>query len=450
MRITTLIYLVCMVTLGYYHSSAQGIITTIAGNGVTQYIGDGWPATSYSLASPAGVCADKQGNVYSCDNVEPRIRKIDKYDTLFTIAGTGTPGYTGDGGMAAFATFGSPACMVIDTAGNLFITDQYNKVIRKINRTTNIVTTVCGSGGGGFGGDGGPATAANLEQPEGVWVDKQGNIYVVDKANQRVRKVDALTGIINTIAGNGTNGYSGDGGLAVNTRLSFPRGVCTDDAGNVFIADYGNNRIRRIDNTTGIITTIAGTGAAGYTGDGGPATAATLVSPYGLYWSSQGRLYIADYGNNVVRAISADGTIRTVAGSGLYGFSGDGGPALSATFQGPKAVYVDDSEYLYIADSENSAIRKVTPSFNKATNITTPDILNVYPNPANNILTISCNIQLTDATAALYNMLGHEVYHTIINGYLSHINITSLPVGIYILQVRSGVSVSNKKIEIRR
>jgi len=448
MRITTLIYLVCLFTLGYYQGNAQGVITTIAGNGVTQYIGDGWPATSYSLASPAGVCADKEGNVYSCDNVEPRIRKIDKFDTLFTIAGTGTPGYSGDGGIAAIATFGSPACIVIDTVGNLFITDQYNKVIRKINRTTNIVTTVCGSGGGGFGGDGGPATAANLEQPEGVWVDKLGNIYVVDKGNQRVRKVDALTGNINTIAGNGTNGYSGDGGLAVNTRLSFPRGVCTDDAGNVYIADYGNNRIRKVDQSTGIITTIAGTGVAGYSGDGGPATAATLVSPYGLYWSSQGRLYIADYGNNVVRAISADGSIRTVAGSGLYGFSGDGGSAL--TFQGPKAVYVDDSEYLYIADSENSAIRKVTPSFNKATDIITPDLLNVYPNPANNTLTLSCSKQLSYSTIAICDMLGREVYRTVLDGYNSHIDIANLPVGVYILQVRSGVSVSNKKIEVRR
>lgn len=449
MRMYQLVGLFCLFILGYHYSYAQGVITTIAGNGVTQYIGDGWPATSYSLASPAGVCADKAGNVYSCDNVEPRIRKIDKYDTLFTIAGTGTPGYTGDGGMAAFATFGSPASMAIDTSGNLFITDQYNKVIRKINRTTNIVTTVCGSGGGGFGGDAGPATAANLEQPEGVWVDKQGNIYVVDKGNQRVRKVDVLTGIISTVAGNGTNGYSGDGGLAVNTRLSFPRGVCSDDAGNVYIADYGNNRIRKVEHTTGIITTIAGTGAAGYTGDGGPATAATLVSPYGLYWSSQGRLYIADYGNNVVRAISADGTIRTVAGSGLYGFSGDGGSALSATFQGPKAVYVDDSEYLYIADSENSAIRKVTPSFNKASNILYAYTLNIYPNPTNDILNITSSTPLTNAAITIHDILGKAVLNTVFNGTQSQLNVGQLSSGIYILQLRSGASVVNHKLEIR-
>ena len=220
-----------------------------------------------------------------------------------------------------------------------------------MNSTTGIITTIAGNGIAGYSGDGGLATNAELNNPYGVAVDSNGNIYIADTNNNRIRKVNSTTGIITTIAGNGTAGYSGDGGLATNAELYYPYGVAVDSNGNIYIADTYNNRIRKVNSTTGIITTIAGNGTAGYSGDGGPATNAQLNYPYGVAVDSSGNIYIADTDNNRIRKVnSTTGIITTIAGNGNPGYSGDGGPATNAELYDPSGVAVDSNGNIYIAD----------------------------------------------------------------------------------------------------
>jgi streptogramin lyase len=207
------------------------------------------------------------------------------------------------------------------------IADRSNQRIRRVDAVTGVITTVAGNGASGFSGDGGPATAANLSGPFGVAVDAAGNVLIADQNNARIRRVDAVTGVITTVAGNGAGGFSGDGGPATAASLSNPVGVAVDAAGNVLIADRSNQRIRRVDAVTGVITTAAGNGASGFSGDGGPATAASLSSPWGVAVDAAGNVLIADQSNSRIRRVDAvTGVITTVAGNGTFGFSGDGGP----------------------------------------------------------------------------------------------------------------------------
>lgn len=427
-------------------SFSQGTITTIAGNGVTQYIGDGWPATSYSLAQPAGLCMDKSGDIYEADYAESRIRRLDTHDTLFTYAGVGAPGYTGDGGPASVATFANPTGVAMDTAGNLYITEEYNHIVRKITRATGIVSTICGTGTAGYAGDGGPAITAQLNQPAGLCLDRTGNIYIADKNNNRIRKIDALTGTIISYAGIGSAGYSGDGGPANTTKLAYPMSVCADSADNIYIADNANHRIRRVDATTGIITTVTGLGGQAYTGDEGQAIYARISEPNYVHMSKRGNLYISDYGNNVIRVITPDGIIHTVAGSGLFGYSGDGGPALSATFQRPSGICTDNQENLYIADGENSAIRKVTPVYTGFGNTPSVSSTYIYPNPANSTLYIS------GTTSKIHVKITNALGLTIFENNDLHgdtIDLTAFANGLYIVSIQSGTEIKIKKLIIQ-
>ena len=267
--------LLCLCIVSINSIKAQGVINTIAGNGITQYIGDGWPADSFSLALPKSICIDKRGKVYVADYADSRIRTV-YYDTLKTIAGVDSAGDAGDGGLADTATLRNPDGVCLDTAGNIYITEWYNDLIRKIDVNTGIISTICGIGGGGFGGDGGPADSALLSSPGGACTDRAGNIYIPDYYNQRIRKVTVSIRDISTIAGTGANGYAGDSGLAVNAHLSYPNSVCTDTSGNVYFSEVGNNTVRKIDVATGIITTVAGKGTQGYSGDGHLAVNAQL------------------------------------------------------------------------------------------------------------------------------------------------------------------------------
>jgi hypothetical protein len=337
--------------------STTGIISTVAGDGTYGYGGDGGPATATSLANPHGVAVDGSGNLYIADSDNQRIRKVDNTGTITTVAGNGAYSYGGDGGPATGASLYLPTGVTLDATGNVYIADQGNNRIRKVDAGTGIITTVAGNGNYGYSGDGGPATAASLAAPAGVAVDAAGNIYIADQGNNRVRKVDAITGIITTVAGNGSNGFSGDGGPAIAASLSFPTGVALD-AGNFYIADQGNNRIRRVNVVTGIISTVAGNGSYGFSGDGGPATAAMLAGPYGVA-TGGGNIFIADSGNQRVRRVDSGGSITTVAGDGNFGFSGDGGPATSASLANPTGVTVDPDGNFLIADQANQRIRKV-------------------------------------------------------------------------------------------
>src|SRR2546426_5446372 len=246
--------------------------------------------------------------------------------TITLVAGTGTAGFSGDGGPALAARVNLPRAVAMDAEGNLFVADTYNHRIRKID-TDGIITTVAGTGQAGSSGDGGPATQARIKWPHSVAVDAAGNVYLTDSPNHRIRRVDRATGMIATIAGTGQSGFSGDGGPATKARLHDPKGVMVDADGNVYIADSLNNRIRRVDKATGNIATIAGNGKAAYSGNGGPATAAALDVPRGMAKDPAGNLYIADDDNHAVRRIDgASGIITTIARTGVAGFSRDGRP----------------------------------------------------------------------------------------------------------------------------
>ncbi len=280
--------------------------------------------------------------------------------TIITVAGNNTAGYSGDGAAATSAELRLPSGIAFDGAGNMFIADSGNNVIRRVDAATGEITTIAGNGIGGYSGDGNTATGAELNYPSHVVFDRTVNLYITDANNQRIRRVDAQTDAITTIAGNGIPGFLGDNGPATNAELNFPDGVALDTDGNLFIGDARNNRIREVTIDTGTITTVAGSGVAGYSGDGGPATRANLNFPARPFVDTAGNIYIADYQNNRIRRVDATTRIiTTVAGTGIAGYSGDGASAISAQLNGPLSVAADASGNLYIADTNNERIRAV-------------------------------------------------------------------------------------------
>ena len=349
------IILLFPISLFVISSLSAQIIGTIAGNGTWGFSGDGGQATAAQLFEPYGVAVDGSGNVFIADPGNNRIRKVNTIGIITTIAGNGAAGYLSDGGQATAAELNFPTGIAVDGSGNVFIADQNNNRIRKVN-ATGIITTFAGNGTSSFSGDGGQATAAALNGPTGVTVDRNGNVYIADWSNARVRKVNT-SGIISTYAGNGGSGYSGDGGQATAAEL-YPHGLATDSSNNVYIADYNNHAVRKV-NTSGVISTFAGNGLPAYSGDGGQATAAQLYYPNGVAIDGNGNVYIADQDNNRIRKVNASGIITTFAGNGTFGYSGDGGQATAAEFWNPFGVAADGCGNLYIADHGNFVIRSV-------------------------------------------------------------------------------------------
>ena len=345
-----------------------GQISTLAGNGygamggIGAFSGDGGPATAAELYNPAGIAVDAGGNVYIADCWNHRIRKVDTSGIISTFAGNcvgpwGTGGYSGDGGPATAAQLNKPLGVALDNNGNVFIADMGNQRIRKVN-AAGIISTIAGIDSAGFSGDGGPATLAKLYGPANLKIDKYGNIFIADMDNQRIRKVDTL-GIINTIAGNGFDssgglgGGTGDGGPATAAELNLPSDIVIDEIGNVFFADSWNNRIRKVD-ISGIISTFAGS----YWGDGGAATQAALNSPSAIAADRLGNVYIAEDAY-LVRKVNNEGVISTFAGGGNTSSGGDGGPATNAGLFRPCGLAVDESRNVYIVEPFNYRIRKV-------------------------------------------------------------------------------------------
>ena len=335
-------------------------ISTAAGVGSSGFAGDGGAATAANLAFPAALTFDSSGNMYIADSSNSRIRKVTTDGTISTFAGTGDFGYFGDTNTATKAGLNRPYGVIFDAAGNMYIADAYNDAIRKVAASSGIVSTFAGTGVEGLGGDGGGANGALLDTPTALVMDAAGNLYIADTNNNRIRKV-GTDGNINTFAGNGGAGSSGDGGPATSAELDHPEGLVLDSQGNLYVADSASHRVRKIS-PDGTITTIAGNGTGGFGGDGGPATQASLYYPKGLAIDrSSGNLYIADWLNSRVRVVTPDGNIYTVAGNGQYDYYGDGGAATSAALRFPWGVAVDAAGKVYVADDENSTIRLLTP-----------------------------------------------------------------------------------------
>ena len=354
--------------------TSTGIITTFAGTGSSGYSGDGGAAVSAKFNKPRGIFADEAGHIYIADTDNHRVRMVDAATGIITlVAGSGNDNYdqgSDEDVSPLSAHFKKPRGLYVDASGNIYIADTENCMIRKVDVSTNKINRVAGATNGtdplcGWSGDGGLATNTRLDKPRGVWVDASGNIYIADTENNRIRRVDATTKIITTIAGNGGSSYTGDNGPATDAELHKPNGVLVDVSGNIYIADTDNDVTRRVDATTKIITTIAGNGSGGYSGDDGPATSASLHKPRGVWLDESGNILIADTDNNRARLVYDDGgtlMITTVAGNGSGDYSGDDGPATLASLRKPHAVCAYEAlapAYLVIADPSNHRIREV-------------------------------------------------------------------------------------------
>ena len=336
-------------------ASAQNIYTYCGVPGVAGYSGDGSYATVAQLQGPRGVAVDASGNVYIADSRNNVVRKVTAGGTISTFAGNNTVGYTGDGGPATAAQLSAPGDVAVDAAGNVYIADTRNNAIRMV-ATSGTITTIAGNGTFGYTGDGGPATAAQLNRPAGIGLDATGKMYIADTRNNVVRAIDG-SGNISTIAGVGTAGYTGDAGAATAAQLRRPADVAVDASNNIYIADNANNVVR-IVSSTGTISTFAGTGTAGFSGDGGPATAATLRATNGIAVDASGNVYISET-SNAVRMVNSTGTISTIAGNATPGYSGDGGLATAAQLNNPVGLAFDASGNIYIGDAGNDIVRRI-------------------------------------------------------------------------------------------
>lgn len=337
----------------------KGQMTIYAGTGSSGFSGDGGKAVEARLNVPAGLAFDKSGNLYIADRNNHRIRKVDTRGTISTVAGTGTAGFTGDGGPAIKAQLNHPSGIAFDGKGNLFFSDRSNERIRKIDSNGNI-STYAGNGKEGFKGDSGPALQASLDKPFGIAFDRKGNLYIADRGNNRVRKVNPQ-GIMTTVAGDGGFFFSGDNGPAYRASVAGPTGVVVDDQGVLYIADRNNNRIRAVDKQ-GMITTIVGTGKQDYNGDSEVARETNLHLPFGVALDPEGKLLVIDRSHYRIRSINLKrGSVKTIAGNGAKMFAGDGGPATGATLSFPHGITVDKDDNVIVSDKGNYRIRQISP-----------------------------------------------------------------------------------------
>jgi sugar lactone lactonase YvrE len=346
----------------FFSTAAWGqIITTVAGTGVVGSLGDGGPATAAQLHTPFRVAVNGSGDLFISEFY--RIRRVDHTTGIIsTYVGTGTDGFSGDGGLATEAMISTVGGLAFDASGNLYFSDAYNNRIRRVDAMTGIVTTIAGTGAYSFSGDGGPALAACFKDPLGLAFDHSGNLLIAELESFRIRKINMTTGIITTVAGSGPSlTVTGDGGPATAAHLAAPFDVVADESNNFYFASQVGNDVRKVDALTGIITTLAGDGISGYSGDGGPSTAARLNGPKGLGIDGLGNIYVMDRSNYRVRRIDkATGVINTVVGNGVQGYAGDGGPATEAEIALADDAVLDASGNLYIADTTNFRVRKIT------------------------------------------------------------------------------------------
>lgn len=449
MKQTSLIFRCILSVLSILLSASvctSQVISTFAGNGIHGDSGDGGQAIDAAIGAPGSVAIDKVGNAYFA-TTNYKIKKVDASGIITTIAGNGISGYSGDGGPATNAMIRYVRGIAIDTFGIIYISDGYYNCIRSIDTSgyIHIFAGMCDPFHTGYSGDGGPATAANLFYPDGVAADRLGNIYISDYYNNVVRKVHG--GIITTFAGTGTGGHSGDGGPATAAQLRKPSAIAADSLGNVYICD-SMCYVRKV-NTAGNITTIVGT-IYGFGGDGGPATAAKFRSGNGLATDNYGNLYLSDHGNSRIRIINTSGIINTYAGTGVDGYNGDGIPANTAQLNNIGNVAIDSRGNLYISDFENFRVRKVTaPTGVKEMKEKTKQ-LSIYPNPANDNVTV---VTKKAGLLLISDLYGRVLMKSKIDAGKNKIMLPSaLPQGIYPCRFIDEETNSTEEInlEIRR
>ncbi len=405
-----------------FNANAQ-VITTIAGDGTAAFGGDSGLATVAKLNLPTDIKIDGSGNVYIADFANNRVRKINTAGVISTVAGTGTAGFSGDNTNATAAELNNPQGLAIDLSGNIFIADAGNQRIRKIN-SLGIITTVVGNGTSGYSGDNVLATSAQLNSPISVAVDNAGNLFISDESNNRIRKVNS-SGTITTIAGNGTASFGGDGGAATAAMLNSPAFIALSSTGDLYVGDFDNNRVRKISFSSGVITTVAGNGTFGSTGDGGAATAATLSNPSGVAIDGIGNVYISETGDGKIRKINASGIISPYSGNGISSYGGDNGPATAAELNTPQGLAIDGSNRLYIADEYNNRIRKVTNISLDINPVPYENTITLLPNPNNGEFRIVGKIGTTteeDVTIEIYDLIGHKIYNERLIKYSGNLN----------------------------
>lgn len=357
---------------------ADQLISTVAGTGASGYSGDGTMGTSAKLYSPSGTAMDSLGNLYIADTNNHRIRKVTPNGVISTVAGNGWKGDSGDGGGATWASLNAPRGVALDAEDNLYIADTDNHRVRKVTKSTGIISTIAGIGSPGYNHfDGDAAIWASLNFPSGVAVDTEGNVFIADTYNHRIRRVKP-TGLINTVAGNGEPGFEDDNSNAVYTSVNFPRGVAVDAAGNFYIADTENHCVRKVK-SDGYIGTVAGTcGTAGYSGDGDQPYNATMNSPFGVAVDDDNNVYIADTGNHSIRkVIKSANMMSTIAGAGVAGYYGNSVSASSAKLSSPRGISVDASGRLYVADTGNQRARRIATQALSATQLESNDTRSV-------------------------------------------------------------------------
>jgi len=429
-----LLYLTLFATLLFaaIPSDAQSI-KTVAGSDSAGYTGDGNAATIARLSYPAAVRCDRQGNMYIADQRNHVVRKVSPQGTISTVAGTGVVGYTQQGVPATAALLSRPSDITFDAEGNMYIADAGNNIICKVT-PKGILTVNAGIGSDGHTGDGGPATAAQIHNPIGLVFDKKGNLYFSADGNYVIREIDTA-GNISSFAGTGMSGNSGDSGPAAAATIGLTGYLAIGPYGELYIPDYANNVVRKVD-TLGKISTIAGNGSMGNCGDGGPATAACINSPYAVIIDSARSLYISEAFGYVIRKVDSFGNISTIAGTGMNGFSGDGNPATAAQFDANlNCSAMDAAGNLFIADPNNNRIRRITYNSTgiNEVNRASPNVA-IYPNPAQNELFVKADETITNIDMMDIEGKRYSIQWIALNKSRSG-NISSLPAGMYLVRV---------------
>ncbi len=460
---TNLFYSLIILVACTSSGRAQGIMTTIVGDSTAGYTGDGAAAHLARINKPHDVCMDAAGNMYIADMGNYVIRKITKSTGIITtIAGNGTQGSDGDGGHATSAHLMGPAYICLDNAGNLFISDGGDPVmgvaggytVRKLNLVTGIITRVAGNGIHGNNGDGGPATAACLSDPQGICTDPAGNLYIADWSGACIRKVTKATGIISTIAGTGAAGHAGDGGPATAATLESPQAICITPNGDLYFSDLMGEYIRKVTPTTGIISAVAGNGGL-FSGDGGPAISAGLGNVDGLCSDQHGNVYCNEWSCSCRKIDHTTGIINILAGDpAIDGYNGDGGSATSILMNWPAGLCVDPTNgNIIIADANNQRIRNTTqPGFiSKAEtkNVTMP-MAGIYPNPSRGSFLITTSEDQKFAEVNVLNTAGNVIFTSILNNTQTIIDLTQYPVGMYFLQIQSAKGTTTQKLIVVR